>query len=160
MAAFYNWDRLYGLLILRQPVFWKKSEPEISRVLFSLMWAVIIHLGLPLPTTSSVLPNRQAGSLIAVLFGLATGGVYTASPVTRTAVGFYPAISPLPVFPEKPSAVCFLLHYPLARTIWLLASTLPYVARTFLQYPGIKTKPGSQRSRIRLWWILNYQHCR
>ena len=72
---------------------------------------MIIHLGLPLPTASSVLPNRQAGSLIAVLFGLATGGVYTASPVTRTAVGFYPAISPLPVFPKKPSAVCFLLHY-------------------------------------------------
>ena len=99
---------------------------------------MIIHLGLPLPTTSSVLPNRQAGSLIAVLFGLATGGVYTASHVTMTAVGFYPAISPLPVFPEKPSAVCFLLHFPLARTIWLLASTLPYVARTFLQNPGIK----------------------
>ena len=111
---------------------------------------MIIHLGLPLPTASSVLPNRQAGSLIAVLFGLATGGVYTARPVTRPAVGFYPAISPLPVFPKKPSAVCFLLHYPLVRTIWLLASTLPYVARTFLQYPGIKTKPGSQRSRIRL----------
>ena len=160
MMAFYNWSRLYGLLKLRQTEFLKKSEPEISRVLFSLMWAMIIHLGLPLPTASSVLPNRQAGSLIAVLFGLATGGVYNASTVTRTAVGFYPAISPLPVFPKKPSAVCFLLHYPLDRTIWPLTSTLPYVARTFLQFPGIKTKPGSQRSRIRLWCILNYQHCR
>ena len=83
-----------------------------------------IYLGLPLPTASSVLPDRQAGSLIAVLFGLATGGVYTASFVTKTAVGSYPAFSPLPVFPEKPSAVCFLLHFPSARAAWLLASTL------------------------------------
>ncbi|GIT70493.1 MAG: hypothetical protein Ct9H300mP28_03070 [Pseudomonadota bacterium] len=50
----------------------------------------------------SVLPNRQAGSLIAVLFGLATGGVYTASPVTRTAVGFYPPFHPY---------LCFLRNH-------------------------------------------------
>ena len=102
-----------------------------------------IYLGLPLPTASSVLPDRQAGSLIAVLFGLATGGVYTASFVTKTAVGSYPAFSPLPVFPEKPSAVCFLLHFPSAHAAWPLASTLPCAARTFLP-------PCGERSRFQL----------
>ena len=125
-----------------------------SRTIQPFSWlkrgAATIYLGLTLPSASSVLPNRRAGRPLAVLFGLAAGGVCTAGPVTRTAVGSYPAISPLPVFPEKPSAVCFLLHYPLVRTIWPLASTLPYVARTFLQSPGIKTKPESQRSRVRL----------
>ncbi len=63
------------------------------------MGVVTIYLGLPLPAASSVLPDRQTGSLKAVLFGLATGGVYTASLVTKAAVGSYPAFSPLPVFP-------------------------------------------------------------
>ena len=59
--------------------------------------ATTIYLGLTLPSASSVLPDRRAGHPIAILFGLAAGGVYTAGPVTRTAVGSYPAISPLPV---------------------------------------------------------------
>ncbi len=82
-----------------------------------------IYLGQPLPTASSVLPDRQTSSLIAVLFGLATGGVYIASLVTKTAVGSYPAFSTLPVFPEKPSAVYFLLHSPSAHAAWPLTST-------------------------------------
>ena len=74
----------------------------------------------------------------AVLFGLATGGVYTASLVTKTAVGSYPAISPLPVFPEKPSAVCFLLHFPSARAAWPLASTLALCCPDFPPAPRIR----------------------
>jgi len=99
---------------------------------------VTIYLGLPLPAASSVLPDRQAGHLIAVLFGLATGGVYTASLVTKTAVGSYPAISPLPVFLEKPSAVCFLLHFPSARAAWPLASTLALCCPDFPPAPRIR----------------------
>ena len=121
---------------------WKKSEPEISRVLFSQKWVVPIYLGLPLPAASSVLPDRQAGHLIAILFGLATGGVYTASFVTKAAVGSYPAFSPLPVIPEKPSAVCFLLHFPSARAVWLLASTLTLCCPDF---------PPAYRYRERSW---------
>ena len=32
-----------------------------------------------------------------------------------------------------PSAVCFLLHFPSVHTVWPLASTLPFAARTFLR---------------------------
>jgi len=85
---------------------------------------VTIHLGLTLPSASSVLPDRKEGNLKTVLFGLATDGVYNASSVTKTAVGFYPTFSPLPVFPEKSSAVYFLLHFPSACAAWLLTSTL------------------------------------
>ena len=109
-----------------------------------------IYLGLPLPAASSVLPDRQAGRLIAVLFGLATGGVYTASLVAKTAVGSYPAISPLPVFPEKPSVVCFLLHFPSARAAWLLASTLALCCPDFPPAPVFKNNAESGRPRIRL----------
>ena len=74
-----------------------KPETEISRVLSPLKWFVVIYLGLSLPADSSVLPDHRAGHPIAVLFGLAAGGVCTAGPVTRSAVGSYPAFSPLPV---------------------------------------------------------------
>jgi len=52
-------------------------------------------------------PDRAGNP--ASLFGLAPHGVYRAPAVTRRAVGFYPAFSPLPRRPiERVAAVCFL----------------------------------------------------
>jgi len=52
------------------------------------------------------------------LFGLASGGVYHAAPVARNAVRSYRTLSPLPAFAlvGYGVAVCFLLHFPWART--------------------------------------------
>jgi hypothetical protein len=54
------------------------------------------------------------------LFGLAPGGVCHASAVASAPVRSYRTLSPLPVHPTlerngKPSAVCFLWHFPLMR---------------------------------------------
>ena len=55
------------------------------------------------------------------LFGLAPDGVYRAAPVTGSAVGSYPTLSPLPrrhMGPKDRSAggaVCFLWHFPWGR---------------------------------------------
>ncbi len=56
------------------------------------------------------------------LFGLAPGGVYPASPVTRAAVRSYRTVSPLPR--DEPLAVCFLWHYPWGRPRRPLAGTV------------------------------------
>ncbi len=48
---------------------------------------MVIYLRRRLPGASSGLPEGEAGHLIALLFGLAPGGVFQASPVTRTAGG-------------------------------------------------------------------------
>ncbi len=58
----------------------------------------VIPLGLASPQASSGLPEGNGrATLNAFLFGFAPRGVFTAVPVTRNAVGSYPAISPLPV---------------------------------------------------------------
>jgi hypothetical protein len=59
-------------------------------------WA-IIPLGRRLPDGSSDLPGSSASRAIAPLFGLAPDGVWRAVPVTRSAVGSYPTVSPSPV---------------------------------------------------------------
>ena len=84
-----------------------KSRP-VSRV---LSWTVI-HLGRASPLASSGLPGCSAGHAIAPLFGLASGGVYRAVPVASHAVRSYRTFSPLPVPSKRPSAVCFLRHFP------------------------------------------------
>src|SRR5690606_1935675 len=66
------------------------------------------------------------------LFGLAPSGVYRATSVTRGAVRSYRTVSPLPVLPKEPSAVCFLLHFPSPYDARALPGTLPCGARTFL----------------------------
>ena len=87
------------------------SRP-ISRV---LSWTAI-PLGRALLRGSSDQPAGDAGRAIACLFGLAPGGVCHAVRVATSAVGSYPAVSPLPVpsrlAAKRPSAVCFLLHFP------------------------------------------------
>ena len=68
------------------------SRP-ISRV---LSWTAI-PLGRALLRGSSDQPAGDAGRVIACLFGLAPGGVCHAVRVATSAVGSYPAVSPLPV---------------------------------------------------------------
>jgi len=69
---------------------------------------------------------------IVSLFGLAPGGVFPATYVAISAVRSYRTISPLPSRNEK--AVYFLWHFPSTRAAQMLSGTLPYGARTFLQY--------------------------
>ena len=69
----------------------------ISRV---LSWT-IIHLGQTSPFASSNLPKNGTGRTClpkqtVLLFGLAPGGVYRATPVTSRAVRSYHTLSPLP----------------------------------------------------------------
>lgn len=61
------------------------------------------------------------------LLGLAPSGVYRAVPVTKYAVSSYLAFSPLPLL-----AVSFLWHFPAGRPEWVLPTTVPCGARTFL----------------------------
>jgi len=53
--------------------------------------------------------------------------------LTPHAVRSYRTVSPLPDPLARPSAVCFLLHWPSVRTAQALPGTLPYGARTFLE---------------------------
>jgi len=76
------------------------SQP-ISRV---LSWT-IIHLGCTSPCTSCNLPGNSVGHTNVPLFGLAPGGVYPATPVTRCAVRSYRTISPLPVTPKRTGGI-------------------------------------------------------
>src|SRR3954451_15495529 len=60
----------------------------------------------------------------------------------RTLVVSYTTVSPLP--PVR-TAVCFLWHCPAGRPGWVLPTTLPCGARTFLddQLPGRRDRPVS-----------------
>jgi len=53
----------------------------------------------------------------------------------------YRTVSPLPVLPGEPSAVCFLLHFPACHHDWPLASILPCGAPTFLSLGCPKPRP-------------------
>ena len=68
------------------------------------------------------------------LFGLAPGGVYLATSVSRSPVRSYRTLSPLPVLLIESSAVYSLWHFPLLAKASprALPGTLPYGARTFL----------------------------
>jgi hypothetical protein len=114
-------------------------EQSISRVLFpisvTLYGTMIIYLAPILLLGSSNLPWGSGGQPSnAPLFGLALGGVYHASNVTIEAVSSYLAFSPLPDRMAQPSnqAVYFLWHFPSRHRDWVLPSTLPCRARTFL----------------------------
>jgi len=94
---------------MRKPISRILSREEVA--LFAWM---IISLGFELPRTSSGLPEdldrasrfaRHVGHLAAVfLFGLAPGDAYRAGDVATTAVGSYPAVSPLPE-PRRPDGI-------------------------------------------------------
>src|SRR5690606_16707370 len=76
--------------------------------------------------------GRGGAGRASSLLGLAPGGVYRAASVTGDAVGSYPTVSPLPVPPVGPSAVCSLWHCPSRHRARVLPGTLPCGARTFL----------------------------
>jgi hypothetical protein len=111
------------------------------------------------------------------LFGLAPGGVYRATPVTRSAVRSYRTLSPLPVLPGEPSAVCSLLHFPSPFDARALPGTLPCGARTFLDtlrcrdphsppcFTTRTTCPGEDSNlhavsgtRSLVWPVYQFQH--
>ena len=48
-------------------------------------------------------------------------------------MGSYPTLSPLPVRPKPPSAVCSLWHFPSPRDARALPGAVPCGARTFLE---------------------------
>ncbi len=127
----------------------KKRSGSVSRVLYPAIsdgWRPFIltncyQLALPLrKQEASDLPAgrtvvRSHSGRVTSLLGLAGGGVCPASAVTGTAVRSYHTISPLPVPRESgPSAVYFLRHFPAGFPGWLLATTVPYPARTFLRF--------------------------
>ena len=106
----------------------------ISRVLSPPWRRRVISLGPPLLAASSGLPWTRTGRATPrPLLGLAPGGVYHATPVTSGPVRSYRTLSPLPVSPGGPSAVCSLRHFPSPCDARALPGTLPCGARTFLR---------------------------
>jgi len=123
----------------------KRQRRPVSRVLFSgcLPGAAVISLGRRLPGASSghtrephagrASPALASG--IALLFGLAPGGVCRAGPVTRAAGELLPHRFTLTARRASPPAgwrFAFCGTVPWGRPPWPLASTLPSGARTFL----------------------------
>ena len=73
------------------------ASGPVSRVLCPPRGVAAISLGPRSPSASNDLPEeRRRGPRLLPLFGLSPGGVYLASPVTRTAVRSYRTLSPLP----------------------------------------------------------------
>ena len=104
----------------------------------------IISLGPGSLRASSGLPGTLAGRATPrPLFGLAPGGVCRATPVASGPVRSYRTLSPLPVPPGGPSAVCSLWHFPSPRGARALPGTLPCGARTFLR----PASPADSRRR-------------
>ena len=101
------------------------------------------------------------------LFGIAPGGACHAVPVARSAVGFYPTVSPLPVEvssgePLVRRAVCSLWRYPLGYPSRALPGTVLCGVRTFLDClatpaiiqpsaRGVGYAPGRVRSTGKRW---------
>lgn len=122
----------------------RKASRPVSRVLSS----TVIHLRYPLPGTLSDYPKTRAGDPSGTLslrfpICLSSGGVCLASSIALGAVVSYTTFSPLPK--RQAPAVFFLLHFPLSRDTWPLASALPCEARTFLpraKSPRATVKPA------------------
>lgn len=122
----------------------RRTSRPVSRILFpgglAAPRAAVIHLGLPLPTGSSGLPanlgratlERPRRRRARRPLGLAPGGVYRATPVTRGAGGLLHHLFTLTRLGIPNRAVCFLWHFPAGRPGLPLATTLPYGVRTFL----------------------------
>ena len=136
-AATSSWDRSPGLA--RDGGWMSRS---IRRVLCSGavtgLRVAVIHLARPLLTGSSALPACSGGppSNACCLSLLQVG--FTEPPQSPGAlVVSYTTVSPLPRAPADRGrrihgAVCSLWHCPADHSGWLLATTLPCGARTFL----------------------------
>ena len=146
-----NWSwkittKLVKTINYRKHLMLKCGSRPLSRV---LSWTVI-PLGRLSPDASSNQPGSDAGRIMAPLFGLAPGGVCPATPVARGAVRSYRTISTLPDPVARPSAVCFLWHFPSARAVQALPGTLPCGARTFL-YACAQRLSGRLPLPLYLW---------
>ncbi len=99
--------------------------------------------------TPLVQPTRDSNGAgrASSLLGLAPGGVCHAASVTGGPVRSYRTLSPLPVLPREPSAVCSLWHFPSALAARALPGTLPCGARTFLRRSG-RTRPPATLTRM------------
>src|SRR3954454_19360373 len=116
-----------------------------------------IHLGLPLPTASCGLPassggppsNARARSELLFLTLLQVGFTKPfRSP--GTLVVSYTTVSPLPTYRSAP-AVCSLWHFPAGHPGWVLPTTSPCGARTFLDESPRRGRPaGSSRTSLDL----------
>lgn len=125
---------------------------------------VIICLGSRLPGISSNLPGGETGRFYASLFGLAPGGVYLAaqSPERRCAL-----TAPLHPYPALLGGFHFCGTIPWGYPLWVLPSTLPCGARTFLTYRlsthGTRDHPDCLPSFIQFFdglTIITPSHCR
>lgn len=106
----------------------------MSRASVAFGAEVLILLGSTSPWISSNLPGGSGGQPSnASICGFASGVVYRAAPVTRSAVGSYSTVSPLP--PDARACgggLRFLWHFPQDCSYRALPGTLPCEARTFL----------------------------
>jgi hypothetical protein len=111
------------------------SSRKPSSVPHAFTWRMVICLGWPSPATSSSLPAAhrcrcgRCGSHLAAYLALLRLGVTVPLAVTRSAVGSYPTVSPLPHLRE---AVSFLWPCPSPLGAQALPGSLPVGARTFL----------------------------
>ena len=108
----------------------------VSRILFPLAGARIIHLPLALLRRSSNLPGHSSGNgrfHRVPIWSCSAGGLPCRrhSRATRCALTapFHPYLH---ASCEARSAVCSLLHFPSRCRAWPLASLLPVRVRTFL----------------------------
>jgi len=103
-------------------------------------------------------PTRELGraALERSLSGLAPGGVCRATPVTGGAGGLLHhrfTLAPLPGRSRRCVAVCSLWHFPAGRPGWVLPTTPPCGARTFLggrplaRAPDAAARPARPRRR-------------
>ncbi len=136
-----------------------KGSSPISRVLSSepirrSARRAIIPLVDALPRRSSSLPGDSASSVNVPLFGLAPDGVCRAVRVTTSAVGSYPAVSPLPDLRRAIGGLLSVaLSVALTRRLWrpavsrhpaLWGPDFPRCANT----PRLPSElPGAQYSR-------------
>ncbi len=110
----------------------------------------VIHLGYALPRTSSALPAYSGGPPSnACCLSLLQVGFTEPLQSPGALVVSYTTVSPLPRGAGRDrhrTAVCSLWHCPADHSGWLLATTLPFGARTFLggvagQHPTKPTRP-------------------
>ncbi|GAB3048334.1 hypothetical protein GCM10027053_03000 [Intrasporangium mesophilum] len=112
----------------------------LSRTAVASGAVAAIHLGRSLLTGSSVLPAHSTGPVSNVrCLDLLRVGFTEPSQSPGTLVVSYTTVSPLPA--AEAAAVCSLWHCPAGHPGWLLATTLPCGARTFLGRAEALTRP-------------------
>jgi hypothetical protein len=107
---------------------------------------VAIHL-CGLPEGGVALRRRRAGNPFLCLALLRVG--FAEPPESpRALVRSCRTVSPLPVPVARPSAVCFLWHFPSGHPDWPLASTLPCGVPTFLDPVDAGPRPPGRLTAL------------